>query len=360
MIQGPNHDLSEELQQQIKRAVAARTSLQICAGLSKSFLGNRAIGEPISTAEHRGIVSYDPAELVITARSGTPLADVESALAERGQKLSFEPPHFGDRATLGGTIACGLSGPARPFAGAARDQVLGVKLINGRGELLKFGGQVMKNVAGYDVSRLMCGAMGTLGLLLEVSLKVVPAAGAEITLRREMSAEGALQQMLQSAALPLPLTAACYDGSAVYLRLSSTNDAVAAAAKKLVGYAVVDSGLFWQQLREQRLAFFNDSRPLWRLSVPVSSAILTLPGDQLIDWGGAQRWLKSDADAGDIRRAVDAIGGHATLFRAGQKSCPAFHPLAPELLALHRKLKQAFDPHGLFNPGRLHADLKVR
>jgi glycolate oxidase FAD binding subunit len=320
-------------------------------------MGREPVGEPLSLAGHAGILSYEPSELVVTARSGTPLAELEAALESQGQMLAFEPPHLGPEATIGGCVAAGLSGPRRPYGGAVRDHVLGVRLLNGRGEVLRFGGEVMKNVAGYDLSRLMVGALGTLGVLLDVSLKVLPRPAVEITLRRPASAAEAIETMNRWAGRPLPLSAGAFDGELLHVRLSGTESGVRAARRVVGGDPVDDGGAFWQRLREQRHAVFETARPLWRLSVPPATPPLDLPGRQLVDWGGAQRWVLTDAPAQQVRALAAGAGGHATLFRGGDRSGEVFHPLAPPIAALHRRLKAAFDPQGLFNPGRLYADL---
>ena len=280
----PAADISPELQQAITAALADRTPLNLTGGGSKGFFGRDPVGTPLALSGHRGIINYEPKELVLTARAGTPLAEVEATLAGRQQMLPFEPPHFGKGATLGGAIACGLSGPRRPYAGAARDFVLGIRMINGRGELLHFGGEVMKNVAGYDLSRLMTGALGTLGVILEISLKVLPAPEQEITLLQEQSLEQALQQMNRWAGMPLPLSAACYDGLQLHLRLSGTTQGIHAGQTQLGGDRLADGDAFWRSVREQRHAFFQTEQPLWRLSVAPAAAPLSLPGKQLIDW----------------------------------------------------------------------------
>ncbi len=348
-------DHGAELQDRVQKAFVERTPLRIEGGGSKAFLGGVCEGAVLSLAGHRGVVSYEPTELVITARTGTRLAELETLLADSGQMLAFEPPHFGAAATLGGTIAAGLSGPRRPYAGSARDFVLGVKLINGWGEVLGFGGEVMKNVAGYDVSRLMTGAMGTLGVLLEVSLKVLPLPEQELTLVQECSAQQALERTNAWAGRPLPISAACHVGGRLHLRLSGVAPTVRAAREHIGGEPLADGTGFWRGLREQELDFFADARPLWRLSVAPGAPQPTLEGDWLLDWGGAQRWLKSEAPAPDIRAAAERLGGHATLFRG--TGAAVFHPLPEALMQLHRNLKQAFDPAGIFNRGRLYPEL---
>jgi len=351
-----DRDQAETLAEAVRAAAAAATPLAIRGGDSKAFYGREATGEPLDVGGHRGIVNYEPTELVVTARAGTPLAALEAALAEQGQMLPFEPPRYGDTATLGGTIACNLSGPRRPYAGAARDFVLGTRIVNGQGEILKFGGEVMKNVAGYDVSRLMTGALGTLGVLLEVSLKVLPRPEREITLVQSATVAEALERLQRWAAQPLPISASCFDGVTLHVRLSGTAGGVAAAAKTIGGEELLGADDYWTSLREQHHPFFTGERPLWRLAVAVDNPALAPPGDWLYEWGGALRWLRSEATAEQIRTSATAAGGHATLYRHGDRD-DAFQRPIDGLMALHRRLKKAFDPHGILNPGRLYQDL---
>jgi glycolate oxidase FAD binding subunit len=348
-------DQSQQLADIVRDAAAKSTPLRIVGSGTKNFYGRVPSGQPLSVAGHRGIVAYEPTELVLTARAGTPLSEIEATLAANNQTLAFEPPHFGEPATLGGTIACGFSGPARPYTGAARDFVLGTTIINGKGEILSFGGQVMKNVAGYDLSRLMVGALGTLGVLLDVSLKVLPKPDAECTLAFPLPTHQALEQMATWSGQPVPLSAACHVDGTLYIRLSGYEQTLRAARAKLGGEAHRDSAKFWQTLREHRLAYFQTDAPLWRLSVPPATAPISLPGEWLIDWGGAQRWLKTTAPAADIWAAAKHAGGHATLFRGGDRATEVFQPLAAPLLQLHQNLKSAFDPNGVLNPGRFTA-----
>ncbi|MCL4315361.1 MAG: glycolate oxidase subunit GlcE [Gammaproteobacteria bacterium] len=349
-------DHSAALLASVHEALAQKTSLQITGGGSKSFYGRQPAGKPLSVANHRGILRDEPGELVITARAGTPLAEIEAALGARQQMLAFEPPHFGPGATLGGTIACGLSGPRRPYAGAARDFVLGARIINGRGEILKFGGEVMKNVSGFDAARLMTGALGTLGILLDVSLKVLPRPQHEITLTQACTAQQALEIMTGLARLPLPLSAACFSADTLYLRLSGSESGVRAAQKKIGGEPLSNQEAFWLQVREHTHDFFQGKTLLWRLSLPPAAPLLHLPGQWFIDWGGAQRWLRNPLPADVIRATAVKLGGHAMLFRGGEHTGSVFHPLPPGLLALHKRLKNVFDPQGIFNPGRLYAE----
>jgi len=342
-------DISTSLAEIVRDAAAARTPLAIHGSGSKRFLTGDIDGAPLDVTGHCGIVSYEPTELVLTARAGTPLREIEAALAEKNQMLGFEPPHHGPKATLGGTIACNLSGPRRPYSGAARDFVLGTRIINGKGEVLKFGGQVMKNVAGYDVSRLMAGSYGTLGVLLEVSLKVLPKPAQEITLTFQMGADEAIRSMNTWAGQPLPLSAACFLGDTLYIRLSGTDKGVRAAHIKLGGEQDTRGAAFWQELREHQLLFFAGEVPLWRLSVPSAAPFLDLPGKWLLDWGGAQRWLRTNANAIEVQSAAEASGGHAMLLRNAGRSKPV-RPSTMVASHLARELRHAFDPSAIFNP----------
>jgi glycolate oxidase FAD binding subunit len=348
---------AQTISEQVSEAAAHGNALAIQGGNSKAFYGRASHGEPLPLAEYSGILDYTPSELVISARAGTTLSELENTLAAEGQMLAFEPPHFGATATLGGSIACGLSGPRRPYAGAARDFVLGVNCINGKGDLLRLGGQVMKNVAGYDLSRTLTGSLGTLAVLLDVHLKVLPKPQQEITLYQDCPADEAIRRCNRWAGQALPLSAAChYDGQLV-IRLSGSARSVSAAAQTLGGERLDESNTFWQQLREQQLPLFTTEKPLWRLSVPPASAPLDIDGDWLLDWGGAQRWLLSELPAQDIRLAAAAAGGHATLFRGGDRDGDVFHPLPAALLALHQRIKQTFDPAGVLNPGRMYREI---
>ncbi|WP_313240769.1 glycolate oxidase subunit GlcE [Stutzerimonas kunmingensis] len=348
------NDASAQLLDQVNQALAANTPLRIQGSGSKAFLGRQTEGVLLDTREHRGIVSYDPTELVVTVRAGTPLTELETALDEAGQMLPCEQPHFGEGATVGGMIAAGLSGPRRPWSGSVRDFVLGSRVITGQGKHLRFGGEVMKNVAGYDLSRLMAGSFGCLGVLTEVSLKVLPKPRLCTSLRLEIDLERALLKLAEWGQQPIPISAASHDGQALHLRLEGGEGSVGAARER-IGGEDLDPG-YWNDLREQRLAFFADPRPLWRLSLPNNTPALGLPGDQLVDWAGAQRWLKSDADAVTIRGIAIEVGGHATCFTAGATTNP-FQPLAAPLLRYHRQLKAALDPQGIFNPGRMYSEV---
>jgi glycolate oxidase FAD binding subunit len=349
-------DLSEELRQRVLDACAAGQALGIIGGGSKSFYGRRVSTAPLNLSGHRGMLSHEPTELVFTARAGTPLTEIEAALAEHGQMLPFEPPHYGPDATLGGAVASGLSGPRRPYTGAVRDFVLGCKLLNGKGEILSFGGRVMKNVAGFDVSRLMAGALGTLGVLLEVSMKVLPKPECEATFTFDLTAEAGLEALNRWALQSWPLSAACHDGRRWYVRFSGADCTIQAAQHRLGGEPLADAERFWADLREQRLGFFAGEGNLWRLSLVPASPMPNLPGVWFTDWGGALRWLKTEAPVESVFLAARSLGGHATLFRAHDPTNQVFQPLPPSLKALHLNLKRAFDPKGIFNPGRMYEE----
>ena len=351
-------DFAAQLCQRVADAAARKAPLRIRGGGSKDFYGGPPSGELLEMAQHSGIVAYEPRELVLTVRAGTPLAQVEDALAEQRQMLPFEPPHFGP-ATIGGTVATGMSGPRRPYAGAVRDFVLGTRIVNGKGEDLSFGGRVIKNVAGYDVSRLMAGALGTLGVLLEVSFKVLPRPPAELTLAFEMDEGAAIQQANRWAGQPLPLSATAWQDRVLHVRLSGAQTAVEAAKARMGGVEVPGAQQFWSDLREHRLAFFAADRPLWRISVPQAAPRLALPQPQLVEWGGGLRWLSGDLPAREVRAAAQGVGGHAILFRGGDKAAGVFHPLEPAILKIHRRLKQAFDPAGILNRNRMY-DFEAR
>ena len=346
----------ESLQQRIRDAAGRGAPLCLRGGGTKDFYGNAPRGELLDTRSYEGIVSYEPTELVVTARCGTLLSGLEEILDQNGQCLPFEPPHFGAGATLGGCIAAGLCGPRRASAGAVRDFLLGAKILDGRGRCLSFGGEVMKNVAGYDVSRLLAGSLGTLGLIAEASLKVLPKPQSELTLRLEMPQERALEALNRWAGQPLPLSASAWHDDELSVRLSGAAPAVRAAAQKLDGEALSEADSFWRGIREQSDAFFAGPEPLWRLAVPSVTPPLALPGRQLVEWGGGLRWLKSGAPAHAVREAAKRAGGHATLFRAADKSAGVFSPLEPVAARLHRALKSAFDPAGILNPGRMYGE----
>lgn len=353
-------DISVSLQERVQEALASNTSLCLRGSGSKDFLGREPQGQPLDLSGHRGIINYEPTELVITARSGTTLNEIEKTLAEHNQMMAFEPPSFGEHATLGGTIACNLSGPYRPYSGAARDFLLGTKLLNGKAEIMSFGGEVMKNVAGYDVSRLMAGAMGTLGIMLELSLKVLPRPDQQTTLvMKGPSARAALDLMHSWARLPHPISATTYHDEQLHVRLSGTPGSVRAARELIGGEEQTDDFTqhYWDAIKNHGHEFFNTSLPLWRLSVASDARPIKLDGDWLYEWGGAQRWLISEASPESIFRAASKAGGHATLYRNGQQGDQVFQPLPSGLIQIHRQLKKAFDPSGILNTGRLYQDI---
>ncbi len=350
-------DQRDALQARVREAMEAHTPLCLTGSGSKAFLGNPVRGEPLSLAGHRGILSYEPTELVVTARAGTPLAELEAVLAAEGQHLPFEPPRFGPGATLGGTVASGLCGPRRPWSGSVRDHVLGVTVLTGKGDILHFGGEVMKNVAGYDVARLMCGAFGTLGILLDISLKVLPRAEASETRVLECAADAALDTLRRLGGESLPLTGAAHVDGCLYLRLEGSEATVAETARRLGGETLDEADSFWTALREQTHPFFAGEAPLWRLSLPPAAPLPVHDEPLLLDWGGAQRWLRSFRPADAIRAGAEALGGHATAFRQRPQDVDAFHPLPMAARQLHLRLKEVFDPQGLFNYGCLYPDL---
>lgn len=353
-----------DLSERIKAHAANKQPLAIHGGNSKAFYGGAVQGTAVDMRPYCGIIEYEARELVLTVRAGTTLAEIEAVMGAENQMLPFEPPHFSslgesnnasECATIGGTVAAGFSGPRRAYTGAVRDFVLGSRIINGKGEDLNFGGRVIKNVAGYDVSRLMAGAMGTLGVLLDLSFKVLPKPAAEVTLRFDMDEATAIQRMNQWAGQPLPLSATCWHENILWIRLSGAGAGVRAAREKMGGECLENgsgSGV-WIDCRDQKQTFFQGNEPLWRLSVPATTSPLNFTTPQLIEWGGALRWLRGTPDVGALRSRVEAVGGHVTLFRGGDKSVGVFHRLQPALVPIHRNLKAAFDPANILNRGRL-------
>ena len=362
-------DLSADIQQQVLAARNDKQVLNIVGGASKSFMGREAAGERLNVSGHSGIVNYQPVELVLTARAGTQLTEIEAALAQNNQMLAFEPPRFSGVATIGGTLACNQSGPGRPWAGSVRDHVLGVRLINGLGEHLRFGGQVMKNVAGYDVSRLQAGAMGSLGVITEISLKVLPKPAARCTIVWDMGAQDAINFMNQLAARPKPLSAACWLQGRLYVRLSGALSAVEATVKEWKGIELEHrhADEFWRQLGQQELSFFeisssvrqgssigNVDMPLWRFSVNSAASIPSLDEHCIIDWGGSQRWLRGEQDKLHMESLAASAGGQVCLYAGGDRRSEVMHTTPAVLQIIQKRIKASFDPDGIFNPGRLY------
>ena len=344
-----NHDLSLSLQAQVQEAVAKKQTLAIIGGRSKIFLQSAKSDAELNLSQHRGILNYDPGELFITARAGTTLTEIEALLAGHKQMLACEPPHFSPHATLGGAIACGFSGSRRPFAGSLRDHVLGVSIVNGEGELLQFGGQVMKNVAGFDVSRLMVGARGTLGALLAISLKVMPKPEFEQTLLFECPLAHAPQRMSDFVRRALPLSALAWFDGCIFMRLEGSETVFNAAHAQIGGEVAAQSADFWLSLREQSHPFFRHNQPLWRLSVPPAANLPIPENEVLLDWQGGLRWWHTDHPAEQVEAIAGKHGGYAYLFR---DIAPVIGALPPSgLLTLHQRLKRSFDPHNIFNPG---------
>ncbi|WP_249978352.1 glycolate oxidase subunit GlcE [Vreelandella olivaria] len=359
-INAADRDIADDLCEQVRSAYVDRTPLRIVAGDTRAFYGRVVEGKPLDISSHSGIVSYDPVELVVTVRAGTRLSALNAVLAEQQQMLAFEPPAFGDASTIGGAVATGLSGPRRPWAGAARDFVLGTRVITQEGKLLRFGGEVMKNVAGYDLSRLMAGAQGTLGVLADISFKVLPIPTASHSLRLELGLGDALTKLAELGRQPLPITAAAWHAGGLFIRLEGGSSSVNATKERLGGETLAPE--FWQQLRDHQHAFFNleEGQALWRLSLPPHTPPLkidTAEASLFYDWGGSQRWVKTHLDANTLRTACQSAGGHSTCFTPhtlnGTDS--PFTPLNPVVEKYHRNLKAQLDAHGIFNPGRLYA-----
>ena len=355
------------LVERLRDANATRTPLRLRGGGSKDFYGETPTGELLDTRTLASAAAHEPTELVVTAPAGMRVDELEAQLAEHGQCLPFEPPHFGAGSTVGGMVAAGLSGPARARAGSLRDHLLGVAMLSGTGELMHFGGRVIKNVAGYDVSRVLAGSLGILGVIVEVSLKVLPRAEAEATLRFDMKPADALAALHAWGAKPLPLDASAWWNGNLVVRLRGAPAAVQAAEEQLGGEPIpaAAAGPFWNALRDHTDPFFvaaaeaieHQDAALWRLSLPPTAPLLGLAGDELVEWHGGQRWLSTALPATLVREAAAAVGGHATLFRGSDKSAGAFAPLSPPLRLIHERLKRAFDPNGILNPGRLYPGL---
>ena len=346
------------LVERVQAAGAECSPLLIRGGGTKDFYGNTPRGTVLDTRVLHGIIAYEPHELVITAFAGTPLAEIESALHAHGQMLAFEPPHFGSSATIGGCVAAWLAGPRRASAGytcgSVRDFLLGARLLNGHGDVLSFGGTVIKNVAGYDVARILAGSLGILGVIVDVSLKVLPRPVCETTLRFEMDEITALQRLNSWGGEPLPISASAWSDGTLSVRLSGARAAVRSACVRLGGEEIVaEAEDFWRGIREQDATFFASDAPLWRVSLPSTAGPIGVDAPQLIEWGGSLRWLRTTLPAQELRQCAQRLGGHATLFRGGDRSQDVFTPLTPAVAAIHQRLKAQFDPQRIFNPGRL-------
>lgn len=349
-------DHGNELVATIVEARANGTALQIRGGNSKQhLLGRGCEGTTLNVSSHSGIVEYQPGELVVTARAGTPIVEIIEALQSEKQMLAFEPPQCGGKATLGGTLACNLSGPARPWSGSIRDHVLGVELINGQAEKLNFGGTVMKNVAGYDVSRLQAGALGTLGVLTEISVKVMPRPEHSLTLRYEVPAAEVVAHMNRRAAEPKPLQGACWFDGQLYLRLAGASSAVTASAQQWGGEQLSLEEEPWEALREWTLPFFAGEEPVWRMSLSATAPLDTNLGLTLIDWGGAQRWIRGEQNLAVLQSSAEKAGGHVVKFRGGDRSAEVRSIPSTVEQRLQKRVKAAFDPDNLLNPGRLYS-----
>ena len=359
----PDNDVSLSLQNTIQNAITEKSSVYIHGGNSKLFYGNIVDAPALDVSQHTGIIDYDPTELCITVRAGTLLSDIEKTLAAENQILPFEPPQYTSKATIGGAIAAGISGPRRAYSGSIRDAILGVKIINGHGEIVTFGGQVMKNVAGYDLSRMMVRSQGTLGVILEVSIRLLPKPKNEITICLEGSQSFAIDFFQASRTKQMPITASAWCNEQTFLRLSGSEKVLADQLKKLIkenkASPVKDPKNFWNDIRDHKHPFFETtSKSLWRWSLPPASEELVQMNDnQLIEWGGAQRWITTNSPANLIHNSANSRKGYATLFKGGLPETPSFHKLDDNLMKLHKQLKHNMDPHGIFNPGRMYSGL---
>ena len=359
----PNTDISIQLQNAVKNAIDTKSPLYIHGGNSKLFFGNSVDATPLDIIHHSGIINYEPTELCITVRAGTLLSDIEKVLDAENQILPFEPPQYSPNATIGGALAAGISGPRRAYTGSIRDAILGVKIINGECEIVSFGGQVMKNVAGYDLSRMMVRSQGTLGLILEASIRLLPKPKAELTVSIEGSHSFAIDYFQALRTQQLPVTATAWFNEQAYLRLSGSEKSVASHLKQLIdnkSASPIDNPTqFWSDIRDHKHEFFSRTdKPLWRLSLPpAANEIVQLKDSQLIEWGGAQRWVHSNTPPNIIKNSANSRNGYATLFQGDIPETPCFPKLEENLLKLHKQLKRNMDPHGIFNPGRIYSGL---
>lgn len=349
----------DELCNRVENAARDGTALRPVGSGSKDFYGGALQGETVDMTQWSGIISYEPTELVMTVKAGTPLAEVEAALAEKNQELAFEPPRLSSNSTIGGAVLAGLSGPARLARGPVKDYLLGCTIIDGKGQLLHFGGTVMKNVAGYDVSRVLPGSLGTLGIAVDLSIKVMPKAIAEATLVFDLPFTKANRQINDWLAMPLPINASAYTDNSLYVRLRGAQAAIESARSSMGGRELdpAEAQTFWDSLRDQTHDFFKDEGELWRLALPPTVTDLALSGEVLTEWAGGQRWLKPGPGLSVemIRGVADRAGGHATLYRSvpNGKRDAVFHRPAKPMLGIQRRLKEQFDPAGIFSPGRM-------
>ncbi|CZF86000.1 glycolate oxidase subunit GlcE [Grimontia marina] len=349
-------DITSNLLEQVQDAVADKAALNLIGGNTKHFIGREPVGQAVSLKNHTGVISYRPSELVITARAGTTIAEIQAQLAKNNQTLVGEPPAFNGKATLGGSVAAGISGASRPFWGSLRDAILGVKLINGYGEHLRFGGQVMKNVAGYDVSRLQAGAFGAFGIITEVSLRVRPKSESTTTLVFECDAPSAIRRMRDLSVSAHPLSANAWYAGQLFIRLSGSHSAVNSSAETLGGEVLENQDLFWRSIRNFRHPFFaNTTQSLYRLSVSPSAPHFEQWGETLIDWAGGVRWVYSEQTLSSLSNTASLHAGHATCYRPLERTSECFHPQPDTAKRIHQNLKMAFDPHRLFNPGRMYS-----
>jgi len=345
------------IKEQILAAIEQGKPLKIVGGNSKSFLGRDITGAKIAMADYTGIISYEPTELFITVKAGTLLSEVKQVLAEQGQMLAFEPAEVNTKTTIGGVVATGLSGPRRPYAGSVRDFVLGIRCINGLAQELSFGGQVMKNVAGYDLSRLLTGSFGTLSVILEVTLKVLPLAEFELTGCKKISKHQALEIMSELSCKSTPISAACYYKENVYVRFSGNEKVVKECLTEFELDEYKESNQFWSGLCDFKLPVFNSDKPIWRLSVPVASKVNIESEHYLIDWGGGQYWFASEQASNEVFTMAEKLGGSALLFRGGDRHADVFQPLENGLFKLQQALKKSFDPHKILNPEKMYVNL---
>ncbi len=356
-------DFIKDCQAQVTSAAQHKETLCIVGNNTKAFLAPPSAAQTLSLSAYAGIVSYEPTELVVTAKAGTTIAALTQALSEQGQMMPFEPPTFAEQDTLGGVIACGLSGPRRPYTGSARDFVLGTSVINGQGEHLRFGGEVMKNVAGYDVSRLQTGARGTLGVILDISMKVLPRPETETTLVFEQETPNDLAPQIKLARQPLPVSASVVIDKQRFVRLSGSQASVDASVQRLGGQVLHDDAAFWQSIKNLTHPFFaasdGDANSLWRISIADYAPALPLVGQWCLDWGGAQRWLITDEAPTAVFAACAAAGASATCYRHSDPAAQRYQPLDDTLLSLNRAVRQSFDPHGVFNPDHFHTETRA-